>query len=119
VGILWLVRIVESLLSFDLGVLGIHPRSLAGTVGIITGPLVHGDFQHLMSNSLPLIFLGIGVFYFYNRIAIEVFLGIYFFTSFWVWMVARMLIILEPVVLFMGWLHSCYLVDFLGRTASP
>lgn len=89
VGILWLVRIVESLLSFDLGVLGIHPRSLAGTVGIITGPLVHGDFQHLMSNSLPLIFLGIGVFYFYNKIAVEVFLGIYFFTSFWVWMVAR------------------------------
>ncbi len=89
VGILWLVRIAESMLSFDLGVLGIHPRSLAGTVGIITGPLVHGDFQHLMSNSIPLIFLGIGVFYFYNRIAIEVFLGIYFFTSFWVWIVAR------------------------------
>lgn len=89
VGILWLVRITESLLSFDLGVLGIHPRSLAGTVGIITGPLVHGDFQHLMSNSLPLIFLGIGVFYFYNRIALEVFFGIYFFTSLWVWIVAR------------------------------
>ena len=89
VGILWMVRITESLLSFDLGVLGIHPRSLAGTVGIITGPLVHGDFQHLMSNSLPLIFLGIGVFYFYNRIALEVFFGIYFFTSFWVWIVAR------------------------------
>lgn len=89
VGILWLVRIVESMLSFDLGILGIHPRSLAGTVGIITGPLVHGDFQHLMSNSLPLIFLGVGVFYFYNRIALEVFFGIYFFTSFWVWIVAR------------------------------
>ncbi len=89
VGILWLVRITESLLSFDLGVLGIHPRSLAGTVGIITGPLVHGDFQHLMSNSLPLIFLGIGVFYFYNKIALEVFFGIYFFTSLWVWIVAR------------------------------
>ena len=89
VGILWLVRITESLLSFDLGVLGIHPRSLAGTVGIITGPLVHGDFQHLTSNSLPLIFLGIGVFYFYNRIALEVFFGIYFFTSLWVWIVAR------------------------------
>ena len=89
VGILWLVRITESLLAFDLGVLGIHPRSLAGTVGIITGPLVHGDFQHLMSNSLPLRFLGIGVFYFYNKIALEVFIGIYFFTSFWVWIVAR------------------------------
>jgi membrane associated rhomboid family serine protease len=42
-----------------------------------------------MSNSLPLIFLGIGVFYFYNKIALEVFFGIYFFTSFWVWIVAR------------------------------
>jgi len=89
VGFLWLVKVMESLLSFDLGVLGIHPRSLVGTVGIITGPLVHGDFHHLMSNSLPLIFLGIGVFYFYNKIALEVFFGIYFFTSFWVWIVAR------------------------------
>jgi len=53
VSFLWLVKIMESLLSLDLGVLGIHPRSLAGTVGIITGPLVHGDFHHLMSNSLP------------------------------------------------------------------
>lgn len=89
VSFLWLVKIMEGLLSFDLGVLGIHPRSLAGTVGIITGPLVHGDIHHLMSNSLPLIFLGIGVFYFYHKIALEVFFGIYFFTSFWVWIVAR------------------------------
>lgn len=89
VGFLWLVKVMESMLSFDLGVLGIHPRSLAGTVGIITGPLVHGDFHHLMSNSIPLIFLGIGVFYFYNRIALEVFFGIYFFTSVLVWIVAR------------------------------
>ena len=89
VGVLWMIRIIESTLAFDLGVLGIHPRSLTGTVGIITGPLVHGDFHHLMSNSLPLIFLGIGVFYFYHKIALEVFFGIYFFTSFWVWIVAR------------------------------
>ncbi len=89
VGFLWLVKVIEGLLSFDLGVLGIHPRSLAGTVGIITGPLVHGDFHHLISNSLPLIFLGIGVFYFYHKIAFEVFFGIYFFTSLWVWIVAR------------------------------
>jgi len=89
VSILWFIKVIESMLSFDFGMLGIHPRSLAGTVGIITGPLVHGDFQHLMSNSLPLIFLGIGVFYFYHKIAVEVFLGIYFFTSIWVWIVAR------------------------------
>ena len=89
VGLLWFVRIVESSFAFDLGVFGIHPRSFAGTVGILTGPLVHGDFQHLMSNSLPLLFLGIGVFYFYHRIALEVFIWIYLFTGFWVWVIAR------------------------------
>ncbi len=89
VGFLWLVKAIETLLSFDLGILGIHPRSLAGTVGIITGPLVHGDFHHLMSNTLSLIILGVGVFYFYHRIALKVFIGIYFFTSLWVWILAR------------------------------
>lgn len=89
VGLLWVIRLMESSFAFDLGVFGIHPRSITGSVGIITGPLVHGDFHHLMSNSLPLVFLGIGVFYFYHKIAIEVFVWIYLFTGFWVWLVAR------------------------------
>ena len=89
VGLLWLVRLTESSFAFDFGVFGIHPRSIAGSVGIITGPLVHGDFHHLLSNSLPLIFLGIGVFYFYHRVALEVFIWIYLFTGFWVWVMAR------------------------------
>jgi len=89
VGLLWLVRLTESSFAFDFGVFGIHPRSIAGSVGIITGPLVHGDFHHLLSNSLPLLFLGIGVFYFYHRVALEVFIWIYLFTGFWVWVMAR------------------------------
>ncbi len=89
VGLLWLVRLTESSFAFDFGVFGIHPRSIAGSVGIITGPLVHGDFHHLLSNSLPLIFLGVGVFYFYHRVALEVFVWIYLFTGFWVWVMAR------------------------------
>ena len=89
VGLLWLIRLTESSFAFDFGVFGIHPRSIAGSVGIITGPLVHGDFHHLLSNSLPLLFLGIGVFYFYHRVALEVFVWIYLFTGFWVWVMAR------------------------------
>jgi len=89
VGILWLIKGIEGSLSIDLGILGIHPRTLMGTVGILTGPLVHGDPQHLLSNSLPLIFLGIGLGYFYHKVALEVFFWIYFFTGFWVWIIAR------------------------------
>jgi membrane associated rhomboid family serine protease len=87
--VLWFVKSLEIAMSLELGFLGILPRTLSGTLGIITGPLVHGDFMHLLSNSFPLILLGIGVMYFYNKIAREVFLWIYFMTGIWVWIVAR------------------------------
>jgi membrane associated rhomboid family serine protease len=87
--LLWLVRAVEWSIPIDLGVFGIFPRSLPGMVGIITGPLVHGTFLHLLSNTFPLIFLLVATFYFYDKIALEVFLWIYLITGFWVWVAAR------------------------------
>lgn len=89
VSLLWFIKVLEWSLSFDFGILGIHPRTMAGTLGIFTGPLVHGDFMHLISNSFPLILLGVGIFYFYNKIAIEVFVWIYLVTGFCVWVIAR------------------------------
>lgn len=89
VSLLWFIKALEWSLSFDFGAFGIHPRTLAGTLGIFTGPLVHGDFMHLISNSFPLILLGVGIFYFYNKIAIEVFVWIYLVTGFCVWVIAR------------------------------
>ena len=87
--LLWLVRAVEWGASLNLGTLGIFPRSLPGMIGIITGPLVHGTFLHLLSNTFPLLFLLVATFYFYNNIALEVFLWIYLITGFWVWIAAR------------------------------
>lgn len=87
--ILWFVKSIEMLMAIELGFLGILPRSLMGTVGIITSPLIHGDIMHLLSNSFPLILLGIGVIYFYNKIAKIVFIWIYLMTGIWVWIVAR------------------------------
>lgn len=87
--LLWVIKGLEWALSFDFGIFGIHPRTLSGTFGIITGPLVHGDYMHLISNSFPLILLGIGIFYFYDKIAVEVFFWIYFVTGVCVWAMAR------------------------------
>ena len=87
--LLWVIKALEWALSFDFGIFGIHPRTLSGTFGIITGPLVHGDYMHLISNSFPLILLGIGIFYFYDKIAVEVFFWIYFVTGLCVWAMAR------------------------------
>lgn len=87
--LLWLVKALEWAVALDFGFLGILPRTLSGTMGIITAPLVHGDVLHLISNTFPLLLLGVSVFYFYNRIALEVFAWIYFMSGFWVWMAAR------------------------------
>lgn len=89
IALLWLIKTIEWALSVDFGVFGIHPRTLEGTFGIITGPLIHGDFMHLLSNSFPLILLGVGVLYFYNKIAVHVFLWIYLVTGISVWIFAR------------------------------
>lgn len=86
---LWLVKALELAVHIDFGFLGILPRTLSGTMGIVTAPLVHGDVLHLLSNTFPLLLLGISVFYFYDRIALEVFVWIYFMSGFWVWMAAR------------------------------
>ncbi|MFA0964248.1 rhomboid family intramembrane serine protease [Roseivirga sp. BDSF3-8] len=87
--ILWLVKGMEEWAVGDLGYLGILPRTLHGTFGIVTAPLIHGDLTHLLSNTFPLILLGVGVFYFYDKIALEVFGWIYLTTGFWVWLAAR------------------------------
>lgn len=87
--LLWAIKAVEWSTATDLGVFGILPRTLTGIVGILTGPLIHGDTLHLLSNTFPLLLLLLAVFYFYDKIALEVFFWIYLITGFWVWLAAR------------------------------
>jgi membrane associated rhomboid family serine protease len=87
--ILWAVYALGLILPFDLALLGIYPRSFQGMVGILLAPLIHGNMLHLISNTLPLLFLGIILFLFYDRIARKVFFQCYFFTNILVWIFAR------------------------------
>lgn len=87
--LIWGIKIVEYTLDFDFGQLGIFPRTLRGSVGILTAPLIHGDIYHLLSNTVPIIFLGVGILYFYEKIAFIVIALIYVMTGFWVWLAAR------------------------------
>lgn len=89
VGVLWLIKAYELTFGADLGYLGIFPLTLKGTIGIFTSPLIHGDPLHLLSNTFPLILLGVGLFYFYHKIAKRVFLWIYILTGVGVWIIAR------------------------------
>lgn len=59
VALLWSIQLINALLfNGRLAVYGIHPRSLNGLQGILLAPLLHGSFQHLMANTIPLLSLG-------------------------------------------------------------
>lgn len=54
---LWLIQLINWVLGYRLNLLGIYPRSVHGFVGIIFSPFLHGDFNHLFFNSIPLVVL--------------------------------------------------------------
>jgi len=86
---MWSVKVIEEAFDTDLTWLGIYPHKMTGLIGVITAPLVHADFKHLTSNSVPMLILGVGLFYFYRGIAYRVFFLSYFITGFLVWFGAR------------------------------
>lgn len=68
---------------------GIFPRTLHGLYGILFSPFIHGDFNHLFNNAVPLLILGSALFYFYKEIALKVTLWIYLMVGVWTWVYAR------------------------------
>jgi membrane associated rhomboid family serine protease len=87
--LMWAVKIIEVVGGYEFAVLGIFPRTLSGLPGILTTPFVHGDFQHLMANTVPILVLGSALFYFYKDIAFRILLFIWVLTGLWVWIGAR------------------------------
>lgn len=87
--LLWTIHLLSLLLNLDLTRLGILPRNFAGLLGIITSPMIHADFSHLISNTIPLVVLGWIIFFFYPKVSYLLFGIIYFFTGLLVWIFAR------------------------------
>jgi membrane associated rhomboid family serine protease len=58
VGILWIVACLDLFLGGSLCQYGIVPRTQLGLRGILFAPFLHGNFEHLIANTLPLISLG-------------------------------------------------------------
>jgi membrane associated rhomboid family serine protease len=87
--VLWIVHLLSLILKEDFSRIGLLPRNLVGLLGIITSPLIHADFSHLISNTIPLIILGWIIFSFYPKLSYLLFVFIYFFTGLLVWIFAR------------------------------
>ncbi|MBK7506480.1 MAG: rhombosortase, partial [Bacteroidetes bacterium] len=81
VALTWLIHIVNWSLNGELVYFGTYPRTINHWYGILTGALIHGNFDHLISNTLPFLILGTLIFISYQNIAHKTFIFIYLFTG--------------------------------------
>lgn len=79
--ILYILKILEIGMNWDLSHFGIYPREKYGIIGILTHPLIHNGVKHLIANTLPLLFLSWCLFYFYRGIAGRIFVIIWIGTG--------------------------------------
>ncbi len=89
IGILWIIHIAKVVLSLPLNKFGVLPRETYGLKGILASPLIHSDYGHLISNSLPSFVLLTMIFIFYRKVALKSFALIYLLTGVAVWLFAH------------------------------
>ncbi len=87
--VMWALEIMKHLTGFQLTDYGILPRYIIGLKGIITAPLIHGSYGHLLNNSIPFFVGATLIFYFYQRVAFAVITLIWILTGILVWIFAK------------------------------
>lgn len=87
--LLWVVHCLNSWLELEPGLSGIRPRQWSGLPGILFAPLVHAGFEHLLSNSLPLLVLITTVLFLYPNSALATLPAVWLLPGIAVWLFGR------------------------------
>jgi membrane associated rhomboid family serine protease len=89
VAVIWLIQLSNWALGLDGSDLGVRPRELSGLIGILFAPLLHGGFEHLLSNSPPLVVAGTTMLYLYPQSSLRVLPAVYLGPGVAVWLFGR------------------------------
>lgn len=65
--LVWWIHFFNWFLDAGFQRLGVRPGDPAGLVGLFTAPLIHGDWEHLIANTPPMVILGTLTLYSYPR----------------------------------------------------
>ena len=84
--LLWWMHFLASVFDWNLWGLGIRPGEIGGLIGLLAAPLIHGDWEHLIANTLPVLILGTLLFYSYPRAARWVIPVVWLGSGLGVWM---------------------------------
>lgn len=86
---IWAVYLYENFAPANFTRYGVLPREFSGLKGVFLSVFIHGDLDHITSNSLPILVLGMLLFFFYKRIAIPAFIWIWLISGIWLWIGGR------------------------------
>ena len=86
---LWLIFCLTYYGGWGPRPLAIYPLELHGLIGIIMAPIIHGSWEHIASNTLPLLLLGTMLFYGYPRSCWYALAFIWVLSGLNVWLFAR------------------------------
>jgi membrane associated rhomboid family serine protease len=89
VSVLWGVHLYQYYNGVSFAQYGNFPRDLSGLKGVVFMHFIHADFEHLISNSIPLLVLGGALTYFYPTLYKRVFLWVMLAGGFWLWLGGR------------------------------
>ena len=89
IGVLWAILILDTVFGLRLGRFGLRPGSVPGLIGLLTAPLLHGGFAHLLSNTLPLFISMTATLYLYPNSAVRVILAIWLGSGALAWVIGR------------------------------
>jgi len=84
-----LIFFLDTYFDLDLYEFGVYPRKPEGLLGILSSPLLHGDWDHLRNNSISMFALSAGLLYFYPRKALPVIVIAWILSGLGVWIWAR------------------------------
>lgn len=87
--LLWAVKFFEVSMELSFVEGGVYPRKVNGLRGILFSPLIHGDWKHLIDNSMPVFLLSLALFYFYRDIAYKIWFLIYLIGGILLWCLGR------------------------------
>ncbi len=89
VALLWGIQLLNLALGLDATPFGVRPRTIEGLAGILFAPLVHGGFEHLLQNTLPLVVLGTTMLHLYPQASRVVLPAVWLGPGIAVWALAR------------------------------
>jgi membrane associated rhomboid family serine protease len=85
----WFIWIADSWLGLGLNRFGLRPRDLDGLLGVVTAPFLHGDLEHVFSNTAPLIVSLTAILYLYPNCAMRVIPMVWVGTGLLAWLIGR------------------------------